>query len=344
MVIIMLDYTQYFRLRKPKWTDYVDETDFNRFCTTNLDVIDAEMYHLSEALSALATGGGGAATPEELGALQTSVSNLAASLENIAARLTEVESGGVSADLSAVNSTIASVQQTLGNYGTRITVLEQGGIPTTTLDAINDSLSAVRQTQAGYGTRIASLENADHTVNLAPLEGRVEALEGILPDVLPVANGLTGRVAALESAQATHNGFSGRFDALETLVGTLSGRMNTLTAAVHEIENISGIADTTALDNRISALGSQIAADITLLSSRIATLESAAFTDLREGGDGYWYAYNKSGVQVDGPLRMGYLNGGRTWADVFEVTATPEPAPEPSLAPRTWAQIFGITA
>ena len=117
-----------------------------------------------------------------------------------------------------------------------------------------------------------------------------------------------------------------------------------MTAAVNEIENISGISDTTALDNRISALGSQIAADMALLSNRIATLESSAFTDLREGGDGYWYAYNKSGVQVDGPLRMGYLNGGRTWADIFGVVDIQEAEPEPAPAPRTWGQIFGITA
>ena len=224
----MLDYTQYFHLRKPKWTDDVDETDFNRFFTTNIDVIDAELYRLSEALSALGSGGS-AASSEEITALQTSFSSLRTYVNGFADRIAELERnapGEESADLSALNSTIASVQQTLGNYGTRISVLEQGGIPTATLDALNDALSGIRQTLTGYGTRISTLENADQEVNLAPLEGRVGALENILPDVLPVANGLTGRVAALERAQAAHNGFSGQLDALETLVGTLSSRMN----------------------------------------------------------------------------------------------------------------------
>ena len=81
---------------------------------------------------------------------------------------------------------------------------------------------------------------------------------------------------------------------------------------------------------------------MTLLSNRIAVLETSAFADMREGADGYWYAYNKSGVQVDGPLRMGYLNGGRTWADIFGVVDIQEAEPEPAPAPRTWGQIFGI--
>ena len=342
-----LDYSQHYHLREPKMTDDVDQIDFNRFFTTNINVIDAELYRLSEALSALGNGGGSAASSEEITALQTSFQSLRTYVNGFADRISELERnapGEESADLSALNSTIASVQQTLGNYGTRISVLEQGGIPTATLDSLNDALSGIRQTLTGYGTRISTLEDADHEVNLAPLEGRVGALENILPDVLPVANGLTGRVAALERAQAAHNGFAGQFDALETLVGTLSARLNALSSTVDELENISGIADTTALSNRISALGRQIASDMTLLSNRIAVLETSAFADMREGADGYWYAYNKSGVQVDGPLRMGYLNGGRTWADIFGVVDIQEAEPEPAPAPRTWGQIFGITA
>lgn len=338
-----LDFTPYYRLRKPKVSDSVDQTDFDRFFTGNPDIIDAELHRLSEALSGLGNG----ANAEEISTLRNAFDNLRTYVNGFADRIAALEtnsgSGSESADLSALNGAVASIQQTLGGYGTRLTVLEQGGIPTATLEAIHDALSDIRRTLSGYGGRIDALENADHTVNLAPLEGRVGALEGILPDVLPVANSLTGRVSELESAYTVHNGFSGRLDALETLLGTLSGRMNSLSSAINELEDVSGIADTSALVERISALGQRISSDLTLLSNRIATLENSAFTDLREGPDGYWYAYNKSGVQVDGPLRMGYLNGGRTWADIFGVTEIPEPASEPSPAPRTWAQIFGIT-
>lgn len=347
-----LDFTEYYRLRKPKATDGVDIPDFNRFFSGNPDIIDAELHRLSEALDALDSrmalledGGGSAASSEEITALQASFQSLRTYVNGFADRIAELEtngggSGSEPVDLSGLNAAIASVQQTIGNYGTRISVLEQGGIPTTTIEAINDALSDVRRTLSGYGGRIESLEGSQNTVDLTPLESRMSTLESSLS----IVNGMSGRVSNLETGQASINLFAGRLDALETLTGSLSGRMNSLAAAIDELENISGIADTTALSNRISALGNEISAAMTLLSNRIAVLETSAFADMREGADGYWYAYNKSGVQVDGPLRMGYLNGGRTWADVFEVAATPDPAPEPSPAPRTWAQVFGITA
>ena len=344
-----LDYSQHYHLREPKMTDDVDQIDFNRFFTTNINVIDAELYRLSEALSALGSGGS-AASPEEITALQTSFQSLRTYVNGFADRISELERnapGEESADLSALNSTIASVQQTLGNYGTRISVLEQGGIPTATLDSLNDALSGIRQTLTGYGTRISTLEDADHEVNLAPLEGRVGALENILPDVLPVANGLTGRVAALERAQAAHNGFAGQFDALETLVGTLSARLNALSSTVDELENISGIADTTALSNRISALSREISSDMTLLANRVALLENSAFADLGVNeADEKWYAYNMKGVAVDGPFGSGYGNDSRTLAEFFNLEADSGNNSEGVVLeperPNTLAEIFGF--
>ena len=198
-----LDFSQHYRLRKPKVTDSVDILDFNRFFSGNQDIIDAELHRLSEAVSALESGAGNAPTPDEIGALRTAFDGLQAYVDGFADRIAELETNagtasgtgdstsvdlsGINSAIAQLNSTVSGLQATVEGYGTRLSALEAWR-------------AGFAENASGSGSAGGSSSGSDSGSDTSGLTGQILALRrNVEADMLIMSN----RLVLLESAAFT---------------------------------------------------------------------------------------------------------------------------------------------